>query len=164
MQTTPWRLFDDGSKRIRATYGLRIIGDNCYFSITGEIEHAHRGLWVNSSFGCLHSQIAALMPDLAPLIPFHLVDILGSPMHYKANATYWLEGSVFARNVEETAAQCIEYFKSTVLWGLFRSDINDSDIPTLKELDAWLAKRLPLIREKFHEMLKAIDMGTVPKY
>lgn len=37
--------------------------------------------------GCLHDDIAAVFPELAPLIKWHLVSTDG-PMHYPANALY----------------------------------------------------------------------------
>lgn len=70
---------------IRAT--LRF-DDNCKnghmsFAITGEI-HGPRG-WVAS--GCVHVEIAAAFPELAPLIKWHLCATDG-PLHYLANTLY----------------------------------------------------------------------------
>lgn len=45
-----------------------------------------RVLWLNSC-GCLHADVAAHFPDLAPLIKWHLTSSDG-PMHYVANTTY----------------------------------------------------------------------------
>ena len=58
------------------------------FGITGDVrdpsKRGERG-WLAG--GCLHEDIAAVFPELAPLIGFHLSDTAG-PMHYAANAVY----------------------------------------------------------------------------
>lgn len=68
------------------------------FSITGEVrevrkdfatglEYAPSGDRYMISCGCVHEQIAAAFPELAPFIKWHLVSTDG-PMHYIANTTY----------------------------------------------------------------------------
>lgn len=62
--------------------------DNCKnghmsFGITGEIR-SPRG-WVAS--GCVHVEIAAAFPELAPLIKWHMCSTDG-PLHYLANSLY----------------------------------------------------------------------------
>lgn len=58
------------------------------FAITGEIrdpkERRDNGI---VACGCLHDEIAAAFPKLAPLIKWHLTDACG-PMHYIANTIY----------------------------------------------------------------------------
>jgi hypothetical protein len=55
------------------------------FSITGEIRQNYRDV----AGGCLHSEIGAAFPEIAPMIRWHLVSTDG-PMHYIANTLYWL--------------------------------------------------------------------------
>ena len=57
------------------------------FSITGEIINPKRRGDQIESCGCLHEQIAAHFPELAPLIKWHLCSSDG-PMHYIANTLY----------------------------------------------------------------------------
>lgn len=53
------------------------------FAVTGEIRTPREWL----AGGCLHDEIAAVFPELAPLIRWHLCSTDG-PMHYIANAVY----------------------------------------------------------------------------
>ena len=55
------------------------------FAITAEVRRP-RARDIDAG-GCLHEDIAAVFPELAPLIPWHLVSADG-PMHYLANAVY----------------------------------------------------------------------------
>lgn len=58
------------------------------FSITaGVYTTASRRLGDVQAFGCLHEDIAAVFPELEPLIKWHLFDTDG-PMHYVANTVY----------------------------------------------------------------------------
>lgn len=70
------------------TYGLQHFdGQLPYFSITATISKYNREV----SGGCLHDEIRKTFPELAELIPFHLCDSNGIPMHYVADAVYWAE-------------------------------------------------------------------------
>lgn len=40
------------------------------------------------SMGCLHGMVCEQFPELAALVPFHLCDSTGEPMHYVENAVY----------------------------------------------------------------------------
>lgn len=69
--------FDDSCRNGHAT-----------FAITGEVRdpsvRQDRGI---VACGCLHEDIAAAFPELAPLIRWHLTSTDG-PMHYASNAVY----------------------------------------------------------------------------
>jgi hypothetical protein len=70
------------------------------FAITGEVytkggcrrdgktTHATGKVLYWSSGGCIHDDIAKRLPDLAPLIKWHLVSADG-PLHYIANTVYF---------------------------------------------------------------------------
>jgi len=60
-----------------------------YFSITAAIYAGGRV----DACGCLHDEILAQWPDLAPLVALHLSDINGVPLHAEANGWYWLAGA-----------------------------------------------------------------------
>lgn len=69
---------------LRATAKWEALGNQePYFSITGDI--TQKGKW--QAGGCLHEEIAANIPTLAPFIKWHLCSLSG-PMHYPANAVY----------------------------------------------------------------------------
>jgi hypothetical protein len=55
-----------------------------YFSVTGTVEA--NGYFVSG--GCLHDIISRLCPDLRLVIPLHLSDDTGEPMHAIENALY----------------------------------------------------------------------------
>jgi hypothetical protein len=157
MFQTAWRVIENGERRIRVRFGLDKVGGNRYahFSITGETERRERGRWAEDSCGCIHEEIRKHFPELAKFIPFHLCDETGEPMHYVANAMYWLRGANHAeRFVRELPAKCIEHFKSTVLWGVLPEDMN-AEVPGLyrQEGEKWLAARLPKLVEKFNEAM-----------
>ena len=67
--------------------------DNCRnghntFAITGNVRDSrYRGDRGDVAGGCLHDDIAAIFPELAPLIRWHLTSSDG-PMHYIANTVY----------------------------------------------------------------------------
>lgn len=58
------------------------------FAITGDVrDPRYRGDRGHIAGGCLHEDIAAIFPELAPLIRWHLTSSDG-PMHYIANTVY----------------------------------------------------------------------------
>lgn len=70
---------------------LHKIGNQApYFSVTGTIyEHGR-----NVCGGCIHDEILAIWPDLAPVVALHLSDIDGVPMHFVGNGWYDLAGAL----------------------------------------------------------------------
>ena len=76
--------------RIVATIELHRIGDQePYFSVTGAIYEGQRR--EPDSAGCIHEQILAVWPQLAPLVELHLSTADGVlPMHAEANGWFWL--------------------------------------------------------------------------
>ncbi len=64
-----------------------------YFSLTADLdEQAKNGRWREVAGGCMHDEIAKRAPKFAPLIPLHLSDIYGVPMHAAGNANYMANG------------------------------------------------------------------------
>lgn len=70
--------------------GLHHLAGNArpFFSITATI-NARRAV---EAGGTLHAAIVNAWPDLAPVIPLHLSDDTGTPMHALSNGWYWLAG------------------------------------------------------------------------
>lgn len=130
IRTTEWKVYDGGRQRIRASYGLHVIGNQAaYVTVTGEIEERWRGKWRESCGGMLHREVVKHFPELAPLIPFHLSSEDG-PMHYVANAIYWAEKiagcSPFKAESYEPVPE--DAFRETVGFGVVEGDT----MPTLK--------------------------------
>ncbi len=64
-----------------------------YFSVTGHTETRPRGRdWLEG--GCIHEQVLATWPELAPVVALHLCDIDGVPSHDGGNLRYFLAGAL----------------------------------------------------------------------
>jgi len=67
---------------------------NC-FGVTGEIStERERAKQDAQACGCIHDELLAAFPQLAPLVALHLSDLEGVPMHAEANGFYWLAGNL----------------------------------------------------------------------
>lgn len=75
---------------LTATAGLCHMDGNRrpYFSVTGDIRR--RNANDIDAGGCIHDEILAHWPVLAPVVALHLADDTGVPMHAVANGHYWL--------------------------------------------------------------------------
>lgn len=85
------KYFIKGAMQYRITVQMRF-DDQCKnghssFAITGEIDMKSGSRWIDDCSGCIHDEIAAHFPELAPLIKWHLMSTDG-PMHYVANTCY----------------------------------------------------------------------------
>jgi hypothetical protein len=80
--------FNGQKIRVRANvrYDDRCNNGHNTFSITGDYTEPGQS-WNNGGSGCIHDEIAAAFPELAPLIKWHLCSSEG-PLHYVANATH----------------------------------------------------------------------------
>ena len=158
MKTTEWKEFtEDGHRyRIRAEYGWHQTGQQePYWSVTAEQERHERGKWREDSGGTMHDAIRGHFPFLAPTLKWHLSFQKSGPLHYEANARYWLEKHY---GVSKWAAQPYDpdplgAFKSTVVFGALPED---QGVPSLEQLTAWCAARLPRLLEAMHQ-----DTGAV---
>lgn len=88
------------------------------------------------SGGCIHEEIAKHLPELEPLIKWHLCDTNG-PLHYVANSLYWAGGTKYTK-------ANIEHFRSTAIWP--DATQHDMDNPQLKQI---LQARLPALMAEF---------------
>ena len=100
--------------RCRVRYDDQCGNGHNTFSITGDYtEPGHS--WNNGGGGCIHDEIVAAFPELAPLIKWHLCSSDG-PMHYVANTTYhatqhgpksaWVYHEDKANGIE---SRCVKY-------------------------------------------------------
>src|SRR5262252_1980386 len=104
--------------------------------------------------GCMRDEIALTFPELADLIPWHLTDQDGTPMHYLANGMYWYDhpdGDDY-RKTEPFA-----YFKSTIVFGALE---DDEEMWTRTAslgraaVETWIAGRLGRLRDAFRAVMK----------
>lgn len=158
MITTPWKEYREHGHRyrIRVEYGWHVIGtQDPYWSITGTIERMSGTGWRDDAAGCLHDDIAEHFPHLAPTIRWHLSFQSSGPLHYVANARYWLEQHYGVSRWERRSydPNPLEAFKRTVVFGAVESDL---EVPTLENLDAWCADRLPALLDAMRH-----DIGSV---
>jgi hypothetical protein len=174
MKTTDWHVYNEGpltslldlvatTYRIRATYGMHKIGEQePYFSITCDIEEKRGTRFYESGGGAAHALIREHLPELAPLIKWHLFSYPSGPMHYVENAIYfWQQAtdrSKWPRRPHD--ADPMEAFKSTIVCGavpgdeerlIFFREHRAGDV----EVQAWLAMRLPTLRRQFEREMRA---------
>lgn len=150
MKTTPWKEYtEDGTRyRIQAQYGWQQIGEQePYWSVTGTIERRTGLGWREDSGGMLHAEVAKHFPFLAPTLKWHLSSQQSGPMHYVANARYWLEqvNGIFHWERHSYDPDPLEAFMNQVVFGEVETD---SRLPSLDDLDAWCAARLPALLAK----------------
>ena len=157
MKTTAWKEYSEQGHqyRIRARYGWCVIGkQEPYWSVTAEIEAEHGGNWREDSGGCLHAEVTKHFSFLAPTIKWHLSGKNSGPMHYEANARYWLE---MVNGVSRWSAppnvDPLEAFKHTVVFGALPSD---GSVPTLAALTTWCTERLPRLIAAMHNDIDPI--------
>lgn len=110
------------------------------FSITGDfygkdgcradgvVKHKNgRSVYLESS-GCIHEAIAKYIPELAPLLKFHLCSTDG-PMHYVANTVYQAGETDCNGNTPTTQRQIRNGKTGKLVWQL-------KDVPTNRLVDA----------------------------
>ena len=66
------------------------LADNAraYWSVTGEVYRP--GARDIEAGGCIHDEVLAYWPELAPVVRLHLSDEDGTPMYAAENGLYWL--------------------------------------------------------------------------
>lgn len=72
--------------RAKVSYDDQCRNGHNSFSITGEYTYPGRS-WEQGGGGCIHGEICAAFPELAPFIKWHHTSSKG-PMHYVANTVY----------------------------------------------------------------------------
>lgn len=160
-----------GHEKFIVKYGFHYLQGNSrpYFSVTLDIwEKKRNGQWYESGGGSAHDEVARVFPELAPLIKWHLVGDDGTPMHYVANALYWLEMEFgISKWNNDSGAKPLEAFKRIVCFGALAEDIDESLSVLLSPLgkdakfnlavrvNKWCASRLPALAAKMKE-----DMAT----
>ena len=155
--------------KLIVSYGFNKIGEQePYFSITADqrvLSHRTKK-WLEYSGGCLHDTIEEKLPELQPLIKWHLCGKESGPMHYIANGLFWWERSKLDHCVQaysgDTTAfgeQAWEYFKSTIVFGAIEEDFPQDQ--TKESIQLYLENRLPKLMEKFHEDMKTFGIEII---
>lgn len=121
--------------------------DNCgnghnTFSITGELYEGGEPV----AFGCLHDEIAAHFPTLAPLIKWHLCSTDG-PLHYIANTLY-LAGDRDWRGQPGGKAPDLDAARSVAIW--------PEATPEQLNSEEALQSRLPALLAEFQAAVESI--------
>jgi hypothetical protein len=88
-----------------------------YFSVTGSVWEGYKSERTWSMGGCIHDIVAKHFPQVRSLIPLHLSDLEGVPMHALANGHYWVSGCVDGKlgqkwTPEQSQAECREILKN----------------------------------------------------
>jgi hypothetical protein len=173
------KMIDWHGKRcvIVAKYGMHYIPGNRlpYFSITADVwactktgERDRRYSDILAG-GCMHEDIAKHFPNLADLIPWHLCDQDGEPMHYVDNAEYHHErhanGEVDKYN--RPGASPKECFASTICFGTLDGDTPEelerllSLPPKGPDIREELRVRLTILKGEFDEVMRRHDVQFI---
>lgn len=90
-----------------------VIGSQApHFSVTGEVWKSRRNASgatrarlgrESDGGGCMHDEILAVAPELAPVVLVHLASADGLPIHAKANGWYFYSGKASAYERESIA-------------------------------------------------------------
>jgi hypothetical protein len=128
------------------------------FSITADVttpeSRARRDIQAG---GCLHDEIIAAFPELAPLIKWHLVSTTG-PMHYVENTMYWL-GRRGYTNGKPGDPPNLDHAKTSAVW----PDLPDGYVITgtvvsNATIESALAARLPALLAEFRAAIESLGM------
>ncbi len=175
---TDWAFYHRHGVRevIRFEYGFTCIRGNSepYFSVTGEVWRAAPGPVPKPrgrdcvACGMLHNYLPTPLRWLRKAIPFHLFGVGPGPMHYQANALYWLEQATGVRDgslrLKSYDPDPITAFKNTIIFCQVEVD-SDFMVESLVRMGPesrvmFLADRLPLLHAKFREMVRELDLES----
>ena len=136
-------------------YGFRYLKGNAkpYFFIN--FETYDRWGRVDSCGTPSEAQVRESAPQLANLLRWHLCDIDGRPMHYEANARYWLGQARGHGYPGPKADEAVRRFKSAVVWGASQDRDDGILLPLSADLDQWLAARFADLQADFQADLAA---------
>ncbi len=166
IKTTPWVEYDEDGRRYRtrARYGLdydfaRKNSQAPYFSAQQDTEILRGRRWQDESGGVLGGPQLRHFPELRPYVHWHLTST-EQPLHYLANAKYWWQmgqgKGEFKRRPYDPDP--IEAFKSTIVFGAVEGD----ELPPLnaewKDVEPWLAARLPILQANFERDMKKLGV------
>jgi hypothetical protein len=162
-----------GGGYITVKYGMHYLKGNSqpYFSITADLREDG-----NESGGQLHPEISRYVPELEPLLKWHLCDQNGTPMHYVENSLFWWER--FDRPKEKSYdPDAKSAFKNSTVWGAVETDV---DLPTglsdwplsafkkdglawpfRVEVEALLVERLPALQAEFRKVMAEFGVEDI---
>lgn len=181
MRITPLVKHPDGSW-VRATYGFFCAKGNAgpYLSMRSERWESRNGrpfgrepAETGRTIG-RHTLEAPDLAFLAPLLPFAMFEPESGPVHYEANALFWLD---LIKNPAKarTDDRPVEAFLQHVCWGTLPDDVDALAAgrllaATLANLcgedheqrrgiqKQWLRQRLPALKQRFVEVVKQVDL------
>lgn len=137
--------------RLVVSYGMTYLSGNNqpYFSITADEEYMTRYGWRCSACGCMHDEIIKAFPSLKRLIPFHLSNQDGLPMHYESNARYWWQQK--------------EYEKVCDHLRMSPSNINIDYLKSIDEYDfmSFLESRKPRMKAEFEAAMAEFNVEYI---
>lgn len=159
-------------------------GQDPYLSCTYTEFEAIRGKAYNDvGGGALSTEFCAHqgMPELVPLVRWHLCSLERGPMHYVANAVYFAQAAAGVSQFERKSydPDPTEAFKRVVVFGAVEGDIlpplnpfpcedtGDLDAQSLKlatrayiegAVTSWCQMRLPALMSQFESDLRKFGM------
>lgn len=130
---------------VSARYDDECGNRNNTFSITATVWNPRRKDDCEAC-GCLHEEISAVFPELAPLIGWHLVSADG-PMHYVANTVFHAKQGK------------LDYARSTAVW----PDMPEELAADPEALKAALMERLPALLKRFRVAVEGVGFKWSPE-
>lgn len=170
MKTTEWREYDEGGRRHRARVMYGIDGAFAvrhnqapHFSMICEVEvQIGSQEWLYTRGGRDDVIISRHFPDLAPLQRWQLCALGEGPLHYLANALFWLDRAAerIPRGTSSIDKQAIDLFRETIIYGELPVDgawdlSRDPKTLDREAVRAWLEARLPALLERFEADMRA---------
>ena len=161
-------------------YGMHYLEGNSlpYFSITASTwcKSSKGRVWREDSCGCLHDLIAKRKKLLATLIPFHLSDQNGLPMHYLENGYYWYKKNLetFKSYVRLSDKEQIPEVPKIELPIALSTTGKELDLPekqkerfieyTQKQfITQWLKTREDKLKQEFDEVMTVFGVEYITK-
>jgi hypothetical protein len=129
------------------------------FSITADVTTPDsRARRDSEASGCLHSEISATFPDLAPLIKWHLCSTDG-PLHYIENTMYWLGRRGYCYDGMPMSPPNLTHARNSAVWpDMPEGYLLTGTIVSNATIERALAERLPALLAEFRAAIESLGM------
>jgi len=112
--------------------------------------------------GCLHDEISACFPELAPLLKWHLCSTIG-PLHYVENTMFWLGRRGYTRwdyaRADPNDPPDLARARQCALWPDMPADFVVTGTRTSNDvIEAVLTARLPALLAEFRAAIESLGM------
>ena len=128
------------------------------FSITAEVTTPEsRRRCATETGGCMHDEVAAALPELAPLLKWHLVSTDG-PLNYVENTMYWLGHRGYTNGKPGDPPNLAHARKSAVWPDMPEGYLITGTVVSNKAIEEVLAERLSALLAEFRSAVESLGM------